>query len=230
MFPIFIDYDINNKWYIVEKIKGITLNSLYINELLNEEILINVMNSIKRIQNVKIIDKSIINDINIYANYASKLKDRYATYDYSRFKNHKEVFNYLFDELNNYESNENGNLTVIHGDTVMTNILVNNFGKIKFIDMRGKLGDKLTYYGDFLYDWAKLYQSLIGYDKILTHKNISERYESNMIKCFKNYFIELYSETHFDFLKTIVKSLLFTLIPLHNNELCVEYYNLIFKL
>ena len=57
MFPLFIDYDINNKWYIVEKVKGITLNSLYINELLNEEILIHVMNSIKRIQNLKIIDK-----------------------------------------------------------------------------------------------------------------------------------------------------------------------------
>jgi aminoglycoside phosphotransferase len=192
--------------------------------------LIHVMNSIKRIQNVKIIDKSIINDINIYANYASKLKDRYESYDYSRFKNHKEVFNYLFNELNNYESNGNGNLAVIHGDTVMTNILVNNFGKIKFIDMRGKLGDKLTCYGDFLYDWAKLYQSLIGYDKILINKNISHTYESNMIKCFKKYFIELYSEKHFDFLKTIVKSLLFTLIPLHNNELCFEYYNLIFNL
>jgi hypothetical protein len=56
LFPIFIDCDINNKFYIVEKIKGITINSLYINELLNEEILINVMNSIKRLQNVKIND------------------------------------------------------------------------------------------------------------------------------------------------------------------------------
>jgi hypothetical protein len=33
--------------------------------------------------------------------------------------------------------------------------------------MRGKIGDTLTIYGDAFYDWAKLYQSLIGYDKIL---------------------------------------------------------------
>ncbi len=229
LFPLFIDYDINNKWYIVEKIKGITLNSLYINELLNEEMLIHVMNSIKRLQNVNINDKSIFNDINIYANYASKLKDRYESYDYSKFKNHKEIFDYLFNELKNYEINKDGNPVVIHGDTVMTNILVNNFGKIKFIDMRGKLGNKLTIYGDYLYDWAKLYQSLIGYDKILTNKKISQTYETNMIKCFQKYFIELYSEKHFEILKTIVKSLLFTLIPLHNNELCFEYYNLIFN-
>ena len=230
LFPLFIDYDINNKWYIVEKIKGITLNSLYINELLNEEMLIHVMNSIKRLQNVNINDKSIFNDINIYANYASKLKDRYESYDYSKFKNHKEIFDYLFNELKNYEINKDGNPVVIHGDTVMTNILVNNFGKIKFIDMRGKLGNNLTIYGDYLYDWAKLYQSLIGYDKILTNKKISQTYETNMIKCFQKYFIELYSEKHFEILKTIVKSLLFTLIPLHNNELCSEYYNLIFNL
>jgi capsule biosynthesis phosphatase len=229
LFPIFIDFDINNKFYIVEKIKGITINSLYINELLNEEILINVMNSIKRLQNVNINDKSIFNDINIYANYASKLKDRYESYDYSKFKNHKEIFDYLFNELKNYEINKDGNPVVIHGDTVMTNILINNFGKIKFIDMRGKLSNKLTIYGDSLYDWAKLYQSLIGYDKILTNKYISQTYESNMIKCFQKYFIELYSEKHFEILKTIVKSLLFTLIPLHNNELCFEYYNLIFN-
>lgn len=230
LFPLFIDYDINNKYYIVEKIKGITLNSLYINELLNEDMLINVMNSIKRLQNVNINDKSIFNDINIYANYASKLKDRYESYDYSKFKNHKEIFDYLFNELKNYEINKDGNPVVIHGDTVMTNILVNNFGKIKFIDMRGKLGNKLTIYGDYLYDWAKLYQSIIGYDKILTNKHISPTYELSIIKCFQKYFIELYSEKQFEILKTIVKSLLFTLIPLHNNELCFEYYNLIFNL
>lgn len=49
----------------------------------------------------------------------------------------------------------------------MTNILINKLGKIKFIDMCGKIGDTLNIYGVVFYDWAKLYQSLIGYDKIL---------------------------------------------------------------
>jgi capsule biosynthesis phosphatase len=230
LFPIFIDYDINNKWYTVEKIKGITLNSLYVNELLNVETLIHVMNSIKRIQSVKIDDKLILNNINIYSNYVSKLKNRYESYDYSKFENHKKIFDSLLNKLTNYETSGYGKCVVIHGDPVMTNILINNFGKIKFIDMRGKLGDELTIYGDFLYDWAKLYQSLIGYDKILMNKNISQIYESSIIKCFENYFIELYSEKHLEFLKTIVKSLLFTLIPLHDNVLCFKYYELINKL
>ena len=38
--------------------------------------------------------------------------------------------------------------------------------------MRGKVGDKLTIYGDWLYDWAKIYQSIIGYDEILLSKII----------------------------------------------------------
>jgi aminoglycoside phosphotransferase len=188
------------------------------------------MNSIKRIQSVKIDDVSSIDNINIYSNYAVKLKDRYESYDYSKFKNHREIFDKLFIELTNYEKSGYGNCVIIHGDSVMTNILINNLGKIKFIDMRGKLGEDLTIYGDFLYDWSKLYQSLIGYDKILTNKHISQTYELSMIKCFEKYFIELYSEKHLELLKTIVKSLVFTLIPLHDNELCFKYYELIYKL
>ena len=93
--------------------------------------------------------------------------------------------------------------------------------------MRGKIGDNLTIYGDWLYDWAKIYQSLIGYDAILLSKNINVNYKENMIDVFKNYFITKYSDTDFNNLKTITKSLLFTLIPLHNNEKCIEYYNLL---
>jgi capsule biosynthesis phosphatase len=228
LFPIFIDYDVNNKWYVIEKIKGITLSFLYINELLTEVILTNVMNSIKRIHNLK--NNTSLTNINIYANYATKLKNRYESYDYSKFKNHNEVFEKLSLELTDYEENQRGSNVIIHGDTVMTNILINNLGKIKFIDMRGKLDTELTIYGDFLYDWAKLYQSLIGYDKILANKHMSYNYEQKMIKCFEKYFIELYSEEYLKYLKIIVKSLLFSLIPLHDNELCFEFYNLIFKL
>lgn len=50
-----------------------------------------------------------------------------------------------------------------------------------------------------------------------------------MINYFKNYFIELYSEENFEYLRWITKSLLFTLIPLHNNEKCINYFNLIYN-
>jgi capsule biosynthesis phosphatase len=226
MFPIFIDYDINNKWYIVEKIQGITLTSLYIDELLTSDTLIHIMNSIHRIQSVKS-DRKNNDNLNIYDNYASKLKKRYESYDYSKFNQHKETFEMIYKELTYYENGNHGICVIIHGDPVMTNILINNLDKVKFIDMRGKLDNNLSIYGDFLYDWAKLYQSLIGYDKILMSKNISYTYEGKMIKVFQEYFIKLYSEKYLVFLKIIVKSLLFSLIPIHDNELCIKFYDLI---
>lgn len=56
----------------------------------------------------------------------------------------------------------------MHGDPVFTNVLINSQGKLKFIDMRGALGDgNITIKGDVFYDYGKVYQSLLGYDLIL---------------------------------------------------------------
>jgi hypothetical protein len=51
-----------------------------------------------------------------------------------------------------------------------------------------------------------------------------------MIKYFEEYFIENYSKKDLKNLKLITKSLLFTLIPLHHNNKCFKYYNLIYIL
>ena len=194
--------------------------------MLNEDTLIHILNSIVRIHKYNDNDNDNEMNVNIYGNYASKLTNRYDNYNYSLFKNSNNVYKNLLLKLQNYEKNKSGK-TMIHGDPVFTNILINKYGKIKFIDMRGKIGNKLTIYGDHLYDWAKIYQSLIGYDEILLSKNIRNKYKDNMIKIFKKYFIEAYSEEDFENVKLITQSLIFTLIPLHNNSKCTQYYNLL---
>jgi tRNA A-37 threonylcarbamoyl transferase component Bud32 len=60
----------------------------------------------------------------------------------------------------------------IHGDPVLSNILLEKSrsggsNNVKFIDMRGALGNRLTTSGDINYDLSKLYQSLNGYDYML---------------------------------------------------------------
>ena len=253
LFPLF--FNSNDKSYQIEKINGITLTDLYLSELLTEEILKHVMNSIIRLQNTNIVnnnDANIVNNNNanniigakdiimnyskndieidhIYQNYTNKVKKRYKNYDYSGFKNSEKVLIDLVEKLIKYENENLGKIRIIHGDPVFTNIIINNYGKIKFIDMRGKIGDKLTIYGDWLYDFAKIYQSLIGYDMVLLSKNISRGYQYNMICCFKDYFISKYSEKDFNNIKLITKSLLFSLLPLHDNEKCKSYYNLIYS-
>ena len=217
LFPLLINYDDNNKWYTMEKIEGLTVTNLYLSELLTLESLKHIMNSIKRIHSCNY-DKKLLNDLNIYENYTNKIKNRYLEYDYSKYNNSENIYNILINKLTEYEKNNKGIPVIIHGDPVMTNIIINDLDKIKFIDMRGKIGNNLTILGDSLYDWAKLYQSLIGYDKILLNKSIDFEYEKKFIIYFKNYFINKYSSQNFNNLKLITKSLIFSLIPLHNNS------------
>ena len=222
MFPIMLDYDPQNTWYSVEKINGITASNLYLSQLLTEDQLKHIMKSIYRLQKVEpVIDPGL----NILDNYVPKMRERYENFDYSRFPDHQDVFDSIEQELDSYW----GNLSVIHGDPVFTNILINDYGKIKFIDMRGKVGpNKLTIHGDFLYDWAKMYQSLIGYDEIHENIHLNTTYKKRMILCFEDYFEELFGEhVDFHYVKAITKCLLFSMIPLHNNEKCDQYYALI---
>lgn len=227
MFPLLIDYDEDNTWYTMEKIKGLSLSDYYISELLTEELLKHIMNSIRRIQNTKICENE---STNIYENYSRKLQKRFQEYDYSVFPKHQELYIHLLDELVEYEKKGLGKKTIIHGDAVGTNIIINEYGKIKFIDMRGKNGTENSIYGDWLYDWAKLYQSLIGYDKILLDKMIRIEYEKKMINCFEKYFAEMFSTEDLENVKLITKSLLFSLIPLHDNDKCKNYYALMSSL
>jgi capsule biosynthesis phosphatase len=225
-FPSLLSYDENCRWYDIEKVNGIMISKLYLSEELTINILKKIMDCIESIQNSV---TNINQKVDIYANYNDKLYQRYLTYNYSNFKNHHDVYNTLFAKLNEYKKNNMGKIKVIHGDPVFTNILLDSYTNLKFIDMRGKLGNINSIYGDWLYDWAKLYQSLIGYDEILDDVDLDLTYKNSMIDFFRDQFIKKYSEQDFNNLKLITKSLLFTLIPLHNNEKCKKYYELIFS-
>lgn len=226
LFPIYLGN--TDKLYTIEKIKGLVVSELYTSELLTMNKLEQILNSIIRIQTSETYDSD--SDLNVYLNYSEKLKRRYNNYDYSKFTNCEHIYEDLLYKLNEYESNNSAKITVIHGDPVFTNIIINNYDKIKFIDMRGKVGNTLTIFGDWLYDWAKIYQSLVGYDEILISKKISGEYKQKMINGFEDFFIKKYSEQDFVNLKLITKSLLFSLIPLHDNEKCNEYFDLIMNI
>jgi capsule biosynthesis phosphatase len=224
LFPILVDYDDTTaRWYTMEKIYGLTMTSLYTSELLTKDMLVHIMNSIHRIHSVQV----VLDDVCIYDNYVNKLKLRYNSYDYSQFPNSEYIFSVLVDKLSEYENSGRGIQSIIHGDPVMTNIIINTYDKIKFIDMRGTIGNILSLQGDLMYDWAKLYQSLIGYDCILQGASVSDTYKNEMIRVFENKFIDMYSSEQLAYVKIITGSLLFTLIPLHNNDKCKEYYALI---
>ena len=225
-FPIFINNGEN--WYSIEKIKGITLSYLYVHESLSESILHKYLELFLEIHNLNKnnkTDKDI--EVNIYDNYVNKIMERYNNFDYSKFTNSKEVYEKLIDYFKNYEEKKYGIYGIIHGDAVFSNCIIDKNNNFKLIDMRGKLNETLTIYGDILYDYAKIYQSLLGYDEILLDKIVSNDYKTKLINVFIDFIKKNLGEEYFYRIKMICNSLLFTLIPLHNNNKCEYFYNLI---
>jgi hypothetical protein len=116
---------------------------------------------------------------------------------------------------------------MIHGDPVFTNVFKTKTD-IKFIDMRGKLGDELSIYGDIYYDFSKVYQSLLGYDFIINDIELDNVYTDKLIKYFESKFLP----EELKKIKLITASLFFTLIPLHSysEERNNKYYKIITNL
>ena len=238
-FPFFLNYDYQDyKWYNMEKINGVSVSKLYIAEELTTPQFLNILDTISKIhqfnKNTNVINNTLEN-INIYKNYSDKLKKRYDEYNYSKYSNntHQEYYNKIYNKLKIYETQEEGVLSIIHGDPVFTNIIINRFNQIKLIDMRGSIDEQLTIYGDELYDWAKIYQSLIGYDEILDYVEVNFEYRQEFINIFSKYINKLYDNNpkYLENIKLITLSLLFSLIPLHDNnpQNCIKFYNLLEK-
>ncbi|MAV92547.1 MAG: hypothetical protein CMG01_00015 [Candidatus Marinimicrobia bacterium] len=189
----------------IERISGSNFSTLYINEILNSTHVDKLFDVISKIHNEKQIKK-----FNNYYDYDKKLVDRYKSFDYDRLGFSKKDR----DELHEKTKKIKGQLCIIHGDLVFSNIILNNYGDLIFIDVKGKKGNELTIFGDKFYDFAKIYQSLIGYDEILLEKNISKSYKTKMIKHFEDKF----TNEELSRIKIITKSLLISLIPLHNEK------------
>ena len=237
-FPFFLNYDYQDyKWYNMEKINGVSVSKLYISEELTTLQFLNIIDTISKIHkfNKNIMNTNSSENINIYKNYSDKLKKRYNSYNYSKYRNSEEYYNKIYNKLKLYETQEEGILSIIHGDPVFTNIIINRFNQIKLIDMRGSIDEQITIYGDELYDWAKIYQSLIGYDEILDNVEINFEYRQKFINIFEEYINKLYDNNlkYLENIKLITVSLLFSLIPLHdnndNNKNCIQFYNLLEK-
>jgi streptomycin 6-kinase len=226
--PQVISHSGNFSEYTMEKIEGITFQELFLSNNLKDDVFLMLLNILKNLHSH--------NDCNpetsklIYANYAEKLRDRNKKYDYSKFDNHKKVFHSITKNLKDYETNGNGVYGLIHGDVVFTNIIVDKFGKLKLIDPRGLLGNTVTNNGDIMYDYAKILQSLIGYDEVMQIKVVSDEYRKNLIDLLFDFISTNYDSKYINYIKTITKSLLYSLIPLHDNDKCFGYYQLISKL
>jgi capsule biosynthesis phosphatase len=207
MFPKI--YDITGNRIIMENIEGVSFSYLYTNKLLKVEQLTSLMIQLQMLHNYQTkVDKYP----KVYADYVQKLRDRYNGNRelYNKYIHAESIFKKLDTLLYDYDG---AVYSVIHGDPVFTNVLQTEQG-LKFIDMKGKIGDELTIIGDTYYDLSKVYQSILGYDFILNDIELDNVY----INEFKTAFESLFNKEGLRNLKIITASLFFTLMPLHTED------------
>jgi capsule biosynthesis phosphatase len=206
-------------WYKMETINGVNFSYLFINNLMSFEDIDTIMSNLSKIHSFKKFSKK---KINIYENYLIKLERRIKKYKkiYIFKKNNLKK---LKKSLKNYEKNNQGSEGFIHGDTVLSNIIKDYSGNIKFIDPKGAIGDKFSHYGDIFYDYAKLYQSLNGYENIIYEKKINLNYLSKIKYHFEEKFILKFNREKLQDLKYLTASLYYSLLLFHDKKFHREF-------
>lgn len=220
--PRLLDYDSEEwSWYSISRVYGSTLSELYLNQSFTEPLLIQLLETLLIFHQYHL--ELVESQSFIYCNYKDKVLKRY--------KQHQQFYQMncpsnidldglliqLTEGLEKYESDKRAKCGIIIGDPVFSNVFLSN-NQILFIDMRGEQGNMITIYGDIFYDYAKVLQSLVGYDSIMHNCYLSPEYQQRMIDCFKVWFLNHYSKRELDDLMVITSSLFFSLIPLHQDE------------
>jgi capsule biosynthesis phosphatase len=214
--------EIKGKNLIMDKILGVNLSCLFVNNSLTSGHLTNLLSKLHQIHWS---EKAPAN-LQVYSNYATKISSRYDPTKF-KFPDYHETFVKIINDLDLYQKEDMAIPGVIHGDPVFTNIFLEN-KYYTFIDMKGKLGNTNSIFGDILYDYAKVYQSLLGYDFILQGKSINRQYTNDLIEAFKQYLKSYCPNISFKNVRMITRSHLFSLLPLHTDmDKCSKYYDLI---
>jgi hypothetical protein len=193
----------------MEKIRGINYSYLYTHGGLQEGEIDLLLTALKKIH----ISSQNVEKIDYHQNYGDKISSRY--FDnldlYNKIPGTGPLFLEISKRMEDYKKSRKEKIGVIHGDPVFTNVFLTETG-LKFIDPRGKIGEEFSIFGDVYYDFAKVYQSIIGYDFILNDLDFSFEYQEKIRTRFESNF----DKDEMSAIKIITASLFFTLIPLHN--------------
>ncbi len=187
---------------------AITLSHLFIHNMLDNVIFINVLNLLNQIHNCSLNLESTQDDVMM--NYYPKFEDRYFKHN-NIYTNLKVNINVIKDFFNNYKPSI---VPCIHGDYWFGNLLWSHKEKkLYMIDMRGRLGSKYSINGDKLYDYAKLMQSIYGFDILVqTGKYAVPNDRDNLLDLFKSYF-----NVDLEIVKKITAFFILGSIPFHEN-------------
>jgi hypothetical protein len=168
----------------MEYIRGITLFHLLKHKLLTTSHIDELFNMLDILHNTPT-DITRPTPQQISDAYIDKFRQRLADKAVYPFEMGNLVENYT-ELLKEYTKTRLTCVSIIHGDFWMSNIILSFTGKILCFDMKGSVGDTLTLGGDPLYDYAKLYQSLLGYDCCLWGSEYDSSYRNTLLTHFRS--------------------------------------------
>jgi len=201
----------------IGKVDSIPISYLYINKTYSLKLFEKLLNSLHQIHSIKLDNK--LDSEEYKNNYSIKLKKRFEDKTIYNFEGANEIYDKLMNGLENYNNRINNNIcSVIHGDFWFSNILISYKDEYKFIDMKGIINDGETLSGDKIYDYAKILQSLIGFDSLLYDKEIDETYNKIFIEYFKKWISDNNSEVLFEDVELICKVLIFGVFHAYRDE------------
>lgn len=214
LFPRMLRYDSHDgSWLELERLNGVEASRLFVDNALTTGALHAIMDALALVHTAT--EQAVLpENASVYANYTPKLDARWRQFDYASCSAiAPSTYAMLATRLAEYERRNAADLVRLHGDPVFTNILLTHESRAVFIDPRGKLGDHITPLGDRVYDYAKVLQSLIGYDEILHDRAVDTAYRAQLLDAF-------WSRCPVDAadVRLVTASLLFTLVPLHRDK------------
>jgi len=195
---------------MMDRIDGISYSSMLINGSLSNSDIDRLVSSLKFLHQSA---KPDIEEEKIYDLYLPKLFSRHSNMPTRIRNNSDDIVDFFVKYFQDYCYRRAAKKCIMHGDPVFTNIFIDTNKTVKMIDMRGMVGNRCTISGDENYDWAKILQSLIGYDSIIKNCSVSKKYSDNLIK----YFLSSCGANEKEIM-SICSYLLYTLIPLHEDN------------
>lgn len=210
LFPRFI-HSSSDRSYTIQKIKGVSLSRIYAS---GDKVPVkDIFESLQRIHSVKPCKEN--EPLSIHSLTIDKMKHRYTTYAsiYAEQKDSENLYTTLIREYAKFRDELNKeSQCVMHGDSVLSNIIFESTtSRLKFIDMRGEVFENSTIYGFAIYDLAKLYQSLAGYDAIIN--GVLQR--DDLLKLYENLLQS--RQISLQQIRIIAAILFFSMIPLHDD-------------
>ena len=182
MFPAYYGskHTVEKSTIEMEFIQGVTPSALFRNSLMTRNILSSIYAAVNGLHTSTLTDGSVVTPQDILDNYIKKLNDRIhnepEVYDLPRIH---EVVSMISKVITDYIMSPSYTVTnVIHGDPWFDNMIVTSDNEIRLLDMRGKIGSVFSLKGDKMTDYAKLYQSVLGFDFHINHETYDPVYEA----------------------------------------------------